>query len=197
MFHAPIRSTSYFAFGPVEKFAMKIKDRPEYKTKAPTFTLAGEAFVSVAVKTMAEKNYGSVVIVDGAMKVKGIVTERDLLRRLLNDKLNPDTTKLSDIMTRDVKCANADDDMIDWLRQMSNERFRHVPVVDADGTLITMMSQGDFVSYTWPDLLYQIKEKTRDAIGGSKAPLPLLIAGIMVYTIAILFVLKSIIGDGG
>ncbi len=176
---------------------MKIKDRPEYKTKAPTFTLAGDEFVSVAVKTMAEKNYGSVVIVDGTMKVKGIVTERDLLRRLLNDKLNPETTKLSDIMTRDVKCANADDDMIDWLRQMSNERFRHVPVVDADGTLITMMSQGDFVSYTWPDLLYQIKEKTRDAIGGSKAPLPLLIAGIMVYTIAILFVLKSIIGDGG
>ncbi len=56
-------------------------------------------------------------------------------------------------MTTDLKVARADDDLLDWLRLMSNERFRHLPVVDDQGVIIGMMSQGDFVSYTWPELM--------------------------------------------
>ena len=172
---------------------MKIKDRPEFKNKPATFTLHADDLVSTAVKTMAEKNFGSVVIVDDDQRVTGIVTERDLLRRLLYDRLDPRDTKLAQIMTTEVKTASADDDMIDWLRQMSNERFRHLPVVDADGRLMTMMSQGDFVSYTWPDLLYQLKEKTKDGFRGPTAPVPILIASLMVYTLAIIVILKFVV----
>ena len=75
--------------------------------------------------------------------------------------MNPKTTKLKDIMTSPVKVADKDDEMVIWLRQMSNERFRHVPVVDKSGKLINIMSQGDFVSYSWPNLMYQVKEMTK------------------------------------
>ena len=93
---------------------------------------------------MSEKNIGSVVIVDDDMQVKGIVTERDLMRRLLNKALDPNTTPLSAIMTTEVRTGRAEDDVIGWLRQMSNERFRHLPVVDEEGRLVNIMSQGRF-----------------------------------------------------
>ncbi len=63
--------------------SMKIKDRQEFVHKPPPFALHGDEKVSTAIKSMAEKNIGSVVIVDDHMKVRGIVTERDLVRQLL------------------------------------------------------------------------------------------------------------------
>ena len=83
------------------------------------------------------------------------------MKRLLNGSKNPKTTKLKDIMTSPVKVADQNDNLVSWLRQMSNERFRHLPVVDKAGKLINIMSQGDFVSYTWPNLLYQVKEMSK------------------------------------
>lgn len=144
---------------------MRIKDRPEYATKAKPMTFSPGTKVSTAVSAMTEKNYGSAVIVDKSNKVVGIMTERDLMTRLVNNKMDPDKTKVSDIMTSEVRVANENDNMIDWLRIMSNERFRHLPIVDEKGKIVNMMSQGDFVSYTWPELLNQLKVTTKATIG--------------------------------
>ena len=171
---------------------MKIKDRPEYKSKPLPFSLRANDVVPTAVKTMSEKNIGSVIIVDDDMQVKGIVTERDLMRRLLNKSLDPKTTQLSTIMTSEVRTGRADDEVIDWLRQMSNERFRHLPVVDDQGRLVNIMSQGDFVSFTWPDLLGLLKEKTRDSLKGGASQLPLLVAGMIVYAVLVLLIVKFV-----
>ena len=95
-------------------------------------------------------------------------------------------------MTKEVKTATPDDQVIDWLRQMSNERFRHIPVVDADGRLINLLSQGDFVSFTWPELLLNLREKTGETLRGTSAPVPILIAGIMLYSIIMLVILKLV-----
>lgn len=127
---------------------MKIKDRTEFKSKAPVITFPPTAKVIDAVKALTEKNYGASVIIDSNRKPIGIVTERDFMKRVLAKGLDPESTSLSDIMTSDLKLASSEDLVIDWLRLMSNERFRHVPVVDDNGILINLMSQGDFVSYT-------------------------------------------------
>ena len=131
---------------------MKIKERPEFFNKSAVFCLKKSDFVASAIDVMAERNIGSVIIVDQDNKVNGIVTERDLLRRVLAKNLDPRTTPLSTIMTSDIRAARPEDNVIDWLRIMSNERFRHLPVIDDSGKLINVMSQGDFVSYTWPYL---------------------------------------------
>lgn len=172
---------------------MRIKDRPEFKNKPKPFILGPDDLVSVAIKTMSEMNIGSVVILNDDKKVLGIVTERDLMRRLLSVGLNPAKTPLSKIMTSDVKTASADDQVIDWLRQMSNERFRHLPVVDADGRLINMLSQGDFVSFTWPELLLNLREKAGETIRNAGTPVPVLVAGILIYSIVMFFVLKFLL----
>lgn len=140
---------------------MQIKDRPEFSRKAAVMTFSPDQDVFTAIQAMSEKNYGAAVVISPDQKPLGIVTERDFMRRLLNVGLDPKTTPLSAIMTSDLKLARGDDDLLDWLRQMSNDRFRHLPVVDDNGTLIGIMSQGDFVSYTWPELLSRVKEQAR------------------------------------
>ena len=61
-------------------------------------------------------------------------------------------------MTSNPRVANENDDVLDWLRIMSNDRFRRLPVVDKDNKIKVIFTQGDFVSYTWPDLLYQASQ---------------------------------------
>jgi len=159
---------------------MKIKDRHEFKTKADVLTFGPEIMVSEAVAVMSERNYGAAVIVSPDRKPLGIVTERDFMRRLLNKRLNPDETPLSQIMTTDLKVAKAEDDLLDWLRLMSNERFRHLPVVNDEGVVISIMSQGDFVSYTWPELMERLKEQAKATFDVSPS-LVMMIAGIAVF----------------
>ena len=140
---------------------MQIKDRPEYARKGAVLTMTADASVASAVSVMSEKNYGAVVIVSSEQMPIGIVTERDFMRRLLAKGLDPTRTSLGEIMTDDLKVAKPEDELLDWLRQMSNDRFRHVPVVGEDGRVITMMSQGDFVSYTWPQLFARLTEQAK------------------------------------
>jgi len=161
---------------------MKISERPEFKSKKPPITFSENDRVVDAVKAMTKDNFGSVVITDKQNKVRGIVTERDLMKKLLYKSMNPKTTKLKDIMTSPVKVADKDDEMVIWLRQMSNERFRHVPVVDKSGKLINIMSQGDFVSYSWPNLMYQVKEMTKENYFKANQVV-LIILSLLVYTL--------------
>tara|TARA_B100000287_G_C20650918_1_gene786869 strand:- start:434 stop:949 length:516 start_codon:yes stop_codon:yes gene_type:complete len=161
---------------------MKISQRPEFNSKKPPLTYSENDSVLLAVKAMSKENFGSVVITDKQNKVKGIVTERDLMRKLVSKSMNPKTTKLKQIMTSPVKVADKNDDLIVWLRQMSNERFRHVPVVDSSGKLINIMSQGDFVSYTWPNLLYQVKEIAKENYFKANQVV-LIILSLLIYTI--------------
>lgn len=170
---------------------MKIKDRPEFRSKAGVLTFAPGDRVSDAVAVMSERNYGSVVIIDPQRKPIGIVTERDLMRRLLHRRMDIETTTLDQIMTTDLKVARADDDLLDWLRLMSNERFRHLPVVDDEGVLISMMSQGDFVSYTWPELIGRVGEKARATFDASPS-LVLIIAGAAVFAASVVTIFAQL-----
>ena len=169
---------------------MLIKDRPEYRQKTDILRFPPSESVQSAVERMSTKNYGSSLVIDDQEKLVGIFTERDLMRRVVNKGLDPKTTKLSDVMTSDVRVATADDNLIDWLRMMSNERFRHLPVVAEDGTVVTVMSQGDFVSYTWPELIGRVAEQARASLGSGYYGI-LIIAAIMVYSLAMLLIFNS------
>ncbi len=171
---------------------MKIKDRPEFKTKPTPFTLRENDLVSSAVTVMADKNIGSVVIVDDNSQVRGIVTERDLLRRLLRDNMDQKTTILSAIMTDKVRTAREDDEVVDWLSIMSNERFRHLPVVSAEGKLINVLSQGDFVSYTWPSLLTVLKNKAAETFFGGYSQLSVLAICLLLYTALMVVIFRFV-----
>ncbi len=162
--------------------AMRLKDRPEFASKPKPLTFAATATVREAANEMSRLNYGSVFVVDGEERVEGVVTERDLLRRVISEGRDPETTPLADIMTADPRVAKEDDDLLEWLRIMSNERFRRLPVVDNDGRIKVVFTQGDFVSYTWPDLMYQVRQYAKAQLA-SNFPLVLIAGGIALYTI--------------
>lgn len=161
---------------------MKIKDRLEFANKPAVYTLRGDENVSTAINVMAQRNIGSVVVVDDEKKVLGIVTERDLVRRLLGEKRDPDTTALSIIMTTNPRTAREDDDIVECLRLMSTERFRHLPIVDESGRLTSILSQGDFVAYTWPELLLLVQKKAKETL----RPNTYTLVAILFYTLIVI-----------
>ncbi|MEL8056241.1 MAG: CBS domain-containing protein [Pseudomonadota bacterium] len=163
---------------------MQIQDRPEFASKPKPMTALADDTIRTAAERMAQKNYGAVIIVDDAEKVIGMLTERDLMRRVLAESRDPDTTKVADVMTREVRVARKDDNLIDWLRIMSNERFRRLPIVDERGKLTSIMTQGDFVSYTWPDLINQAVTLAKGTMG-KNYQIFYILAGVLFYTLAI------------
>ena len=168
----------------------RLVDRPEFKTKPKPVTFLGKDKVSQAIAVMADKNYGSVVILDSKDKVVGIVTERDIVKKLVNNNMSPKTTKLEDIMTLNPRVANENDDVIDWLRIMSNDRFRRLPVVDADGKIKVIFTQGDFVSYTWPDLIFQASQLAKASFMKGFSINTLLIF-MVIYGVALIAAMKA------
>ena len=168
----------------------RLVDRPEFKTKPKPVTFLGKDKVYQAIAVMADKNYGSVVIVDSKDKVVGIVTERDIVKKLVNNNMSPKTTKLEDIMTLNPRVANENDDVVDWLRIMSNDRFRRLPVVDADGKIKVIFTQGDFVSYTWPDLIFQASQLAKASFMKGFSINTLLIF-MVIYGVALIAAMKA------
>lgn len=169
---------------------MRIIDRIEYRSKAKPLTMTPSTTVAKAVAMMSERNFGSVIVVDADGEIAGMVTERDIMKRLVNEGRDPKKTKLSDIMTTELRMAKETDDVRDWMRVMSNERFRRLPVVDAEGKLVSIMTQGDFVSYTWPELLDQVKYKAVTTVSNNYQFF-LIAAGILLYSVILVFLLAN------
>ena len=167
----------------------RLKDRPEFYNKPKPITFLKTDKVHKAVSIMAENDYGSVVIVDKNQKVIGIVTERDIVKKIVQKGLSAKSTSLNKIMTANPRVANENDDIVDWLRIMSNDRFRRLPVVDSDGKIKVIFTQGDFVSYTWPDLIFQASQMAKASFFKGFSVYGLIIM-ILIYTIVIIGALK-------
>ena len=172
----------------------RLIDRPEFKTKPKPVTFLASDKVSDAVNIMSEKNYGSVIIVDKQEKVIGVVTERDIVKKLVNSGLSPKNTKLEKIMTKNPRVAHENDNVIDWLRIMSNDRFRRLPVVDEKNKIKVIFTQGDFVSYTWPDLIYQASQMAKSSFMKGFSINSLLIF-MLVYAVAIFATVRAFISE--
>lgn len=177
---------------PTERPGNRLKDRPEYPSKPRPLVAPPDQTVAEAVARMSDRNYGCVIVINPDETVLGVVTERDVMNKLVGKGLDPNETRLEEIMTRDPRLATEDDDMVDWLRIMSNERFRRLPVVDQDGKIKAVFTQGDFVSYTWPDLLSQMGALARAQVAGNFHYI-LIGGGIFVYTLAMIVVLAIVL----
>jgi CBS domain-containing protein len=114
--------------------------------KAPSVvTVQSTATVMEAARKLAQYKIGAVVItkIDGG--VAGILSERDIVRRIA--EVGPDilSSPVRDVMTRDVVTCTAETTVDEVMTRMTHGRFRHVPVVDADDRLIDVISIGDVV----------------------------------------------------
>ena len=128
---------------------------------------AGKATtVRAACELMASKKIGALLIVE-AGRIAGIFTERDALNKVLAGRLDPDSTTLEQVMVRDPQTIGADKPLAYALLMMADGGFRHVPVVDASGAPVGMVSARDALGQDLVDLESDIKrmESLEGSIG--------------------------------
>lgn len=104
--------------------------------------LPPSASVFQAAELMNDRRIGSVLVMDGAHLV-GIFTERDLLRRVVVVDGNPHSTTLDEVMTTPIACAQPHTTLEEMRLVVRNRRIRHLPVVDACGHVLGVVSIGD------------------------------------------------------
>ncbi len=109
-----------------------------------------------ALKLMAEKNIGAVLVVEGD-KPAGIMTERDYARKVILLDRDSRETPVRDIMVWNPVCVTPAQSVEDCMKIMTTKRFRHLPVMEHD-KLIGMISIGDIVKAVISDQQYTIEQ---------------------------------------
>ena len=107
------------------------------------FTHQRTATVADACRTMAAHNVGIVAVVDGE-RLCGVFSERDVVRRVVDRRLDPARTRLEDVMTSDLVVADVDEDYQSAMSKMDQANIRHLPVVSGD-RFISMLSIRDLM----------------------------------------------------
>jgi CBS domain-containing protein len=107
------------------------------------YTITPSASVFDAVKLMAEKSIGALVVVEGE-KVVGIITERDYARKVVLMSRSSKDADVRDIMTTSVMYVLPSQTSEECMALMTEHRLRHLPVIDK-GRLIGLISIGDLV----------------------------------------------------
>ncbi|GAA0824203.1 CBS domain-containing protein [Streptosporangium amethystogenes subsp. fukuiense] len=107
-------------------------------------TVRPDATVTELLAILAERNIGAVVVSEDGSSIEGIVSERDVVRRLYDRGARVLEDTVSSIMTTEVRTCPPDTDVDDLRQTMTTHRIRHVPVVDA-GRLAGIVSIGDVV----------------------------------------------------
>ncbi len=107
------------------------------------FRLVPAASVSEAVRVMTDNNVGIVAIVEGDVLV-GVLSERDVVQRVLARGLDPRATAVADVMTSEVVLGHEEEDCRLAMLKMDRANIRHLPIV-RDGRVVSMLSVRDLM----------------------------------------------------
>ena len=129
---------------------------PEVVHDQKLAVLPGSATVHEAARLMAARNIGSVLVTARDGRLEGILTERDILCRVVAPGRDPDHTRLHEVMTKDPDTIGPHAPAIEALRRMRDGGYRHLPVVDG-GRLGGIVSRRDF----WGDEKMRLEDETR------------------------------------
>jgi CBS domain-containing protein len=125
---------------------------------------ARDMSVRAACALMAENHIGALAVVENG-RIAGIFTERDALNKVLAGGLDPDATALEAVMVANPQTISADRPLAHALHMMADGGFRHVPVVDAQGAPLGMVSARDALGEDMVDLERDLRR--RDELEGS------------------------------
>jgi CBS domain-containing protein len=109
-------------------------------------TLPADRSIAEAVKLLAERRIGAVLVTGGDGRMIGILSERDIVWALAKSGPGILDAAVADHMSRSVETTTAGEAIHSIMERMTNGRFRHVPVLDAD-TLVGIVSIGDVVKH--------------------------------------------------
>ncbi len=135
----------------------------------PATTVAQNATVIEAINAMVKNRVGAVAIVEQGL-LKGIFTERDVMIRVVQARRNPETTRMAEVMTTPVQTIPANTSLDDALANMLEQHIRHLPITDANGRILGMLSIRNLLQRRVEDLSHELEAVdaylTADGIGG-------------------------------
>ena len=132
---------------------MRISDVIRGKSSRDIITITPDATVRELLAVLADHNIGAVIVSGDGSGVDGIVSERDIVRRLNDDDSVLDAP-VRQIMTSVVQTCEPSNDVDTLMAQMTEHRIRHVPVVD-HGDLVGVISIGDVVKSRITQLTFE------------------------------------------
>jgi CBS domain-containing protein len=112
------------------------------KLDAPIHSIEPGASVLEAVQLMNDRSIGALIVTDREGMV-GIFTERDVLRRVVGRQLDPASVQVRQVMTTEVICCTPATSIDEARELMRSRRVRHLPVLDAEGEVVGLISIGD------------------------------------------------------
>ncbi len=140
----------------------KVRDILEVKGFS-VWSIGPDASVFDALKLMAEKDVGALVVLDGGNLV-GIISERDYARKVvLLGRASP-TTQVKEIMTTDVVCVDPEQNVDECMAVVTEKRIRHLPVLE-NGKLLGLISIGDLVKSIITEQQFIIEQLERYITG--------------------------------
>lgn len=110
------------------------------------FTISPGETLGRAVEELRDRRIGALVVVDAGGALAGILSERDIVRKLADMPGQTLPQLVGDVMTSKVVTCAPDDLLINVLKRMSEGRFRHMPVI-RDGALLGMVTIGDVINH--------------------------------------------------
>ncbi len=116
------------------------------------------------VNTLKEKRIGAVVVTDQNGTLQGILSERDIVRRMADTPGQTLPQSVEDLMTREVQTCTPEDFLNDVLKTMTEGRFRHMPVI-SDGKLQGVITIGDVVHFRLKELEYEALRMKQMIVG--------------------------------
>ena len=142
---------------------MKISLLRDLKNIKENFAFKTETPISEIALALKDKKIGAVPIVDENNKLLGIVSERDIVSKLVVGARDADLTTAKEIMTSKIITAKLDDNVNYIIGVMKNNNIRHMPVVDTNNRLTDFFSIRDFLKAEMQDNL-EIKQKHKNVV---------------------------------
>mgnify|MGYP001230965782 CR=1 FL=1 len=131
------------------------------ESKGPEVHAIGpDAAVIDAIRLMAEKGIGALVVLEPGGRLAGMVSERDYARKIVLAGRSSRETPVRDIMSRDVVTVGPDDVAPACMQLVTERRVRHLPVV-VDGRVVGLVSIGDLVKAVIEEQQYELEQLQR------------------------------------
>jgi CBS domain-containing protein len=121
-----------------------LTDRISTLPLTPPVTVQSGTSVGRAVEEIQKRNVGCVLVYEAGRMI-GIITERDMLLKVVARDVDYGTRKIDDFMTRDPVTLSPDNSIGDAATLMTERHFRHIPVIAADGTATGIVSIKDII----------------------------------------------------
>ena len=129
------------------------------------FSVCPEQTIQTVVMLLRDKRIGAVLVRDDNGDMVGILSERDIVRRMADTPGQTLPQKVRDLMTTKVITCQPSDALVSVLRKMTDGRFRHMPVTDASGDLVGLVTIGDVVNFRLNELEYEALRMKQMIVG--------------------------------